>query len=143
MIMGIFKFILFWIFLGIVMLVSWSVGSLLGNEITQSSPPPVNNPSTAVLFLSVCLFNSFLVSILIWSTRIYAGLTRWIAIVIFCFVIQFFLTQMETWFFANSLGIGLDQIASILIAGLFMVVVTITVGILLAPRMIRTDAQTL
>lgn len=136
------KFILFWLLLSIVMLVSWSVGSLLGNVITQSSPPAISDASTPLVFLFVCLFNSLLVGMLIWATRDYHGMIRWIVIALFSFVIQFFLPQMETYFFSNSLGIGSAQIASIVIAGLVMVVVTVTLGILLSDKMIKPPART-
>jgi hypothetical protein len=138
----ILKFTLFYILLSIVMLVSWSVGSLLGNVVTQSNPPAINDPSTPLVFLFVCLFNSLLVGILIWATRDYPSTIRWIVIVLFSFVTQFFLPQMETYFFSDSLGIGSAQIASIVMAGLIMVVVTITLGILLSDKMIKTPART-
>lgn len=141
MVAKILRFILIWLALGMVMLVSWSLGFFLGNAITQSSPPPDNNPSAALAFLSVCMFNSLLVSILIWSTRVYPGRTRWIAIIIFCFTTQFFLTQMETYFFSKILGITVSQITGILISGCVMVVLTTTVGIVLMDKMFKTGAR--
>lgn len=138
----ILRFVAFWLVLGIVMLVSWSVGFLLGNAVTGSSPPSDSDPSAAIAFLLVCMFNALIVSILIWFTRAYPLRIRWFAMIMFFFVSQFFLTQMETFFFAESLGIGISQIASILIAGLFMVTVTTMVGIFLLDRIIRTGVRT-
>ena len=118
------------------MLLAWPIGSLLGNAITQSSPPSVNNDSTAALiFLFVCLINSLLITTLIWTTRRYSGLLKAIVLVLYCFVTQFLLTQMETFFFAESINITTEQIVSILFAGFMVACVTIALGILIANKL--------
>lgn len=141
--MKIFKFIILWIVLTVVMLVTWSIGFIVGNGITQSIPPPVDNPSsTGLSVLIVCLISSLLLSALVWSTRAYSGLTKVMALTLYFFVIPFFLAQMETFFFSESIGIAPDQIASILIAGFVMSVTTVPLGILISSKMNRTDVRT-
>lgn len=140
--MRICKFILLWIILTAVMLVTWSIGFLVGNGITQSIPPSVDNPTSAALsFFIVCFVNSLLLSALVWSTRAYSGAIKGTALILYTFVIQFFLTQLETFFFSESIDIGKGQIASILIAGLVMSLTTVTLGILIANKMNPTDLK--
>lgn len=141
--MKILRFFLLWVLLTIVMLISWPIASLLGNAITQSSPPSVTNDSTAALvFLFVCLINSLLITTLIWTTRIYSGLLKGIVLVLYCFVIQFLLTQMETFFFAESINISPEQIVSILVAGFVVAGVTIGLGILISTKLAKPIRRT-
>jgi len=141
--MKIFKFILLWILSTVIMLITWSVGFVLGNGITRTIPPPANDPSsTALSFFIVCLINSFLLSTLVWTTRAYSGLIKGTALILYLFVIQFFLAQMETFFFSESIGISMGQIASILIAGFVMSVITVASGIVIANRMNNSLVKT-
>jgi hypothetical protein len=124
------KFFLLWMVMTIVMVVTWSVGSWVGNTITQTSPPPVEDPASVGLsVLLVCLINSLLWSILFWSTRVFLGLRKSIDLLLYLFGTQFFLTQMETFFFSASLGISPGQIISILLAGFVMVTGTGALGL--------------
>src|SRR6187401_787273 len=98
--MKILKFLLLWLVITIVMLVTWSIGFVLGNMITNTSPPSGGDPALAFYFFTgVCVFNSLLLSMLFWLTRTYSGITKTIGLFVFCFVIQFFLMQMESFFF--------------------------------------------
>lgn len=124
------KFFLLWMVMTVVMVVTWSVGSGVGNAITQTSPPPVEDPAAVGLsVLLVCSINSLLWSILFWSTRVFVGATKSIALLLYLFGTQFFLTQMETFFFSASLGISPGQVISILVAGFIMVAATGTLGL--------------
>jgi hypothetical protein len=58
-----------------------------------------------------------------------------IALLLYVFVIQFFLPQMETYFFSESLGISAGQTSSIVIAGFVMVAATGVVGLKLAEKL--------
>jgi len=114
----------------VVMVVTWSVGSWVGNSITQTVPPPVEDPAAVGLsVVGVCVINSLLWSTLFWSTRAFTGRYRTIALLLYLFGTQFFLTQLETFFFSASLGISPGQVISILLAGLVMVVGTGTLGL--------------
>jgi len=142
--MKIFKFFLLWVLLTVITLISWPIGALIGNALTQSSPPPVNNDSTtALVFLSVCVTHSMLIAVLILTTRGYTGLMKGMVLIFYSFGIQFLLTQMETFFFLESIGITVEQIASILIAGFFVAVVTVTLGILILDKLTKPLAKSL
>ncbi len=128
--MKILKLILFWIIMIVIMILSWSIGSFVGNTITGSNPPPPADPSSlAIAFLWFCVVNSFLVSLLIWATRQYSGWIKWGSLILYLFVIQFFLTQMETYFFSGSFAISTNQIVSILISGFFVSAATAGLGV--------------
>ena len=124
------KFFLLWMVMTVVMVVTWSVGSWVGNTITQTLPPPVEDPASVGLsVLLVCLLNSLLWSIFFWSTRAFVGLHKSIAILLYLFGTQFFLMQMETFFFSASLAISPGQVISILLAGFVMVTATGALGL--------------
>ncbi|MBA4055667.1 MAG: hypothetical protein C0490_13210 [Marivirga sp.] len=136
--MKIFKFTLLWISMTLIMLITWSMGSFLGNAITQSNPPALKDPSSgAVAFLIVCSINGFFLSLLIWSTRYYSGFVRSTWLIVYVFVVQFLLTQMETYFFSESIHITNAQIVSILIAGFSMALATISIGLIVSGKMNR------
>jgi hypothetical protein len=136
------KFLLLWMAMTVVMVLTWSVGSWVGNTITQTSPQPVEDPaSVGFSVLLVCLINSLLWSILFWSTRAFVGLRKSIALLLFLFGTQFFLTQMETFFFSESLGISPGQVISILIAGFVMVTATGAFGLGLARKLASVQTK--
>src|SRR5258705_10739450 len=101
--MRIFKFILLWTALTVVMMVSWPLGITLGDTITQSGPPPldraVDPSSVASAFLAVCIVNSFFLSLMVWKTRSYDGAVKWMSLGLYIWTVQFLLPQMETLFF--------------------------------------------
>lgn len=135
--MKIVKFFLLWLVITIVMVIAWSVGSWVGNILTQTTPPPVEDPASVGLsVLLVCLVNSFLWSIFFWSTRAFVGRSKMIAVLLYLFGTQFFLTQMETFFFSSSLGISPGQVVSILLAGLVMVTITGWLGLGLTRKLV-------
>ena len=136
------KFLLLWVVLSIVMLVTWSIGFVAGNAITHTSPPAGGDPILAFFsFIGVCVFNSLLLSLFLWFTRMYSGISKTIWVVAYCFVIQFFLTQMETIFFGQSISIENPQVVSILIAGFIMSSITVLTGVLTLNKMFSTSKQ--
>ena len=136
------KFFLTWIVITVVMGVTWSVGSWVGNTITRTSPPPVEDAASVGLsVLLVCLVNALLWSTLFWSTRAFTGLRKSVALLLYLFGTQFFLTQMETFFFSGSLDISPGQIISILVAGVVMVTATGAVGLGLTRKLAPIQAK--
>lgn len=118
------KFILLWIAVTLVMIISWAIGSAVGNIITSSAPPMAPEGAAAaaagIAFLEVCAFNSVLVILLVRATGNYSGKTRLLALVLFIFAVQTLLPQMETYFFASQIGITMGQVTSIVIAGMIV-----------------------
>lgn len=143
--MNIVKLVLLWIALTVVMMVSWSLGITLGDAITQSSPPrldgAVDPSSVALAFLAVCIVNSFVISLLVWKTRLYDGLVKWTALVLYVWTVQFLLTQMETFFFVRGVAMSTAQILSIVIAGAVMSLATVSSGTLIAAKMNKTHPK--
>ena len=143
--MRIFKFILLWIALTVVMMVSWPLGITLGDAITQSSPPPlvggVDPSSVATAFLAVCIVNSFVISLLVWKTRFRDGAVKWMSLVLYVWTVQFLLTQMETFFFVRGVVMSSAQIFSIVIAGAVMSLATVSSGTLIVVKMDKTNPK--
>lgn len=126
----------------LVMLVAWPIGSFLGNLITQTSPPALKDTSTAAFsFLIVCIVNAVLLSVLLWLTRQYSGYAKSVLMISYVFIVQFFLTQMETYFFSASIGISNPQIVSILIAGFIMTFLTMWTGVIISNKMFRFETK--
>jgi hypothetical protein len=106
----------------VVMIISWSVGAWVGNVVSQTQPPPVDDPaSVGFAVMLVCLINSLVWSTLFWFTRVFSGPRRSMTLLLYLFGTQFLLMQMETLFFASRLAISPGQVVSILVAGIFMV----------------------
>lgn len=120
------------------MIASWSIGALVGNAATHTTPPSADAASGA-RFLLVCAFNALLLTVLLRTTRRYCGPAKWISICLYLFMIQFGLTQMETWFFSASIGISPSQILSIVVGGLVMSVVTVRLGVWVHNRLYRNQ----
>ena len=140
--MKILKFLLLWLVLTIVMLFTWSFGFVGGNMITNTSPPSGGDPILAFYFFAgVCVFNSFLLSVLFWLTRTYSGISKTIGLFGFCFIIQFVLMQMESFFFGEGIGIQNPQVASIIIAGFIMCTATVLVGVAIVSKMSTEPKQ--
>jgi hypothetical protein len=140
--MKVIKFLLLWAIVTIVMVVTWSLGFVAGNAITQTSPPAGGDPAQAFFFfMGVSVFNSFLLSVLFWLTRIYSGISKTIGLFVFCFIIQFFLMQMESMFFGDGIGIQNPQVASIIIAGFILSTATVLTGVAVVNKMSREPKQ--
>ena len=134
--MKILKFLLLWLVVAIVMLFTWSFGFVAGNMITNTSPPNGGDPILAFyFFVGVCVFNSFLLSVLFWLTRTYSGISKTIGLFGFCFIVQFVLMQMESVFFGEGIGIQNSQVASIIIAGFIVSALTVLAGVAIASKL--------
>jgi hypothetical protein len=125
--MRIFKLFILWLIVTFVMVISWPIGTMVGNAITGSAPPPqpANAAEAGLIFLAVCAFNSLLITILLHATCERAGRRRSIVLASYLFVLQFLLPQMESYFFASGMGMSYAQITAILIAGIIVSVGTI------------------
>lgn len=134
------KLLLLWVVMTLIMVVSWSLGFVVGNAITHTTPPAGSDPALAFsYFFGVCVFNAFLLCVLLWQTRKYSGLAKALWLVGYCFVTQFLLPQMDTFFFGSSIGIQNLQVVSILIAGFVMSLVTVLSGIGLINLMFKPN----
>jgi len=140
--MKVVKFLLLWAIVAIVMVFTWSFGFVAGNAITNTSPPSSGDPMIAFFFfMGVCIFNSLLLSVLFWMTRIYSGAGKIAGLFSFCFIIQFVLMQMESMFFGDGIGIQNPQVASIIIAGFIMSTGVVLVGVTVVSRMSKEPRQ--
>jgi hypothetical protein len=140
LITGTLKFILLWVVLTIVMIISWPIAMGISNKITNSSPPETGDPASVVLALvGVCVINAFLLSLLFWRTKVFGGRLKWIVLLSYPFVIQFLLTQMETFFFSTSMSVNLSQVTSILLAGALMSLATCLTGLALSGYFMRRE----
>lgn len=130
------KLVVFCVVMTVISAIGWIIGTMIGNGITQSAPPPTADAASAGLsFLAVCVFNSVLLALLIGTTRSYTGNGRRIALVLYVFTIQFLLPQTETFFFGSQIGIGYAQAASILISGTFVAFATTPLAITLYEKL--------
>jgi hypothetical protein len=121
------------------MAVSWIIGMLIGNVLTGSAPPPSPESSRAgQAFLVVCFFNAILISMLLEVTRAYSGLRKRIALILYVFVIQYLLPQMETYFFASGIGISFKQTSAILIAGAVVSFATVMIALTIHKRFLHS-----
>lgn len=130
------KFVIFCAAMTVILVIGWMVGNMVGNGITGTAPPPPPNAAAAGLaFLGVCAFNSILLALLVGSTRSHTGNGRRVALMMYVFVVQFLLPQMETFFFAADIGIGYAQATAILISGTIVAFGTVALAILLYDKL--------
>jgi hypothetical protein len=117
------KLVVVWLVTTLVTLLSWIIGSIIGNLVTNTTPPPQpSDPAVAgLIFLGVCAFNAILITALVSTS------SNKRVLILFLFVVQFMLPQMETYFFASGMGIGYNQVTSIVISGLIVSAITITI----------------
>jgi hypothetical protein len=125
--MRLLKILILCLALTVVMAVSWVIGTQIGSAVTHSAPPPPPGDAAAggLAFLFVCAFNSFLIGFLLDSTRHYYGTKRRITLVLYIFMVQFLLPQMETFFFASDMGISDRQAVAILLTGFIVSLATV------------------
>lgn len=137
-----FKLLIVYIAVTVVMVVSWVIGTMTGNAVTQTTPPvPQDAASAGLAFLAVCAFNSVLTTLLLFTTEHYRGWRKRISLILFVFVVQFLLPQMETFFFASDIGISYAQAMAIVIAGVISSTITVFVAILVYSGLVKLDKQ--
>lgn len=133
------KLVILSVIVTVVMTISWVIGTLAGNALTHSAPPPPSDAANAGLaFLAVCAFNSVLITLLLETTASYKGVRRGMVIFLYVFGIQFLLPQMETYFFGGDIGISRDQTTAILISGLVVSIITLPVAMAIYKKLIGT-----
>jgi hypothetical protein len=134
----ILKLVFFCFSVIMVLLMSWVAGTMIGNAITQSSPPTSDSPNAGLAFLGVCAFNAILLTVLIHTTAAYSNARRHVVLILYVFTVQFLLPQMDTFFFASGIGIGYAQATAIVISGAVVSLITITVAIAVYNKMFGT-----
>lgn len=135
--MRVVKLLILSVVVTIVMAISWVIGTMIGNSLTGSVPPPQPDAAEAGLaFLKVCAFNSALIAIMLDATRAFRGMTKWIALILYVFAVQFLLPQMETFFFAADMGISYSQAGAILIAGIVVSLITMPVAVVVHEKLL-------
>jgi hypothetical protein len=121
--------------------VAWTVGGLVGAAIAEMPPPDADPAQLASRFLLVTIINAMLITILTAATNTYRGFYRWLFLVLFVFGIQFFLTQMETVFFLDAIGMTGAQVAAVLVTGLTMALLTVSASLAAERIYIRKASQ--
>jgi len=111
-----------WVGLSLVMAISWIVGLMLGNAIFPSNIMETSGETasgTDLWLLFTCLINTFAVLFFIYNSRI-RGLRLVIVLFLIIFGIQFFMSQIETVWFNNSLKMPVNTILMIVTGGAIM-----------------------
>lgn len=131
------KIILLWLIVTVVMLISWTIGTIAGNIITNAAPPTQpSDPATAgLIFIGVCAFNAILITALVCVT------SNRMALISYVFAVQFLLPQMDTYFFASGMGIGYDQTTSIVISGLIVSTITMLIASWLQKKLLSAPSS--
>jgi hypothetical protein len=134
--MRLLKLVILCVVITIVTAISWVMGTMTGNALTGTVPPPQPDAAKAGLaFLEVCAFNSILIAVMLDATRAFQGLRKKAALILYVFAIQFLLPQMETFFFASDIGLSYSQAAAILIAGAVVSLVTVLAAMLVHDKL--------
>lgn len=113
------KKVIIWFSLSVCLLVFWIVGMILGNMLFPSSimseQAESDNTGLLIMFL-ITLLNSGVVLQLIGNSRLKSWKLFWTLFIV-CFGLQFFMTQIETFWFNDSLQLPINFIWAILIGG--------------------------
>ncbi len=115
------KKILIWLGLSILMMVLWIAGTMIGNVVFPSSLTKMemeNTASSGLLFLLVSALNAGIILYLIYRSR-FTGWKLIISVFLISFGIQYFMSQIETLWFNDSLSLPIMGIAAIVFGGAF------------------------
>ncbi len=115
------KKILVWLGLSILMMVLWMAGAMIGNAVFPSSLTEMetdNSATAGLLFLLVSALNAGIILYLIYRSR-YTGWKLITSVFLISFGIQYFMSQIETLWFNDSLGLPVMGIAAIVFGGAF------------------------
>ena len=106
--------------LSISYLIFWNVGLAIGNLVFPSVIPQLNASPEYILFMMflACGLNTFVVMFTISNSR-WSGIKLFSVIALEIYVIQFFLSQIETLWFNEALELSMELIYSIFLGGLF------------------------
>jgi len=122
--MKILKKIGIWLGLSILMMILWVVGLVLGNMLFPSSLMEMETDSggaSGFLFFLVSALNAGIILILIYKAR-YTGWKLAGLVFLVSFGIQYFMSQIETVWFNDSLGLPGKGIAAIVFGGAFTLI---------------------
>lgn len=122
-----------WLGLSILMMILWIAGIFIGNMIFPSSlmdQAPESNNNFEWIFLLVCAMNTAVILYLINRSR-FKGLKLAGAVFLVMFGIQYFMSQMETVWFNDSLKLPGNGILAIVSGGLFMALLFSPAAVLL------------
>jgi hypothetical protein len=117
-----FKKVLIWIGLSFLMTVFWIVGLMIGNAIFPSNimeTADASNNNSDLWLLLTCFINTAAVLFFIYNARV-KGLKLVAALFLIIFGIQFFMSQIETVWFNDSLKMPANTIWMIVSGGAIM-----------------------
>lgn len=113
------KKIAIWLALSILMMILWVAGLMIGNAIFPSSLMEMetdSNGSAGFIFFLVSALNAGIILILIYKAR-YSSWKLAGQVFLVSFGIQYFMSQIETVWFNDSLGLPARGIAAIVLGG--------------------------
>lgn len=117
-----FKQFVLWIALSLLMCILWIAGMMIGNAIFPSSlmdDAGESSPSGMQWLLLVCLLNTAVVMIFIANSQI-NGWRLAILLFLITFGIQFFMAQIETVWFNDTLQMPVNSILAVTVGGAIM-----------------------
>jgi len=129
--MELIKKIAIWIGLSVLMMILWVAGLMIGNMVFPSNLMEMETDSDGTagfIFFLVSALNAGIILKLIYKAR-YAGWKLAGLVFLVSFGIQYFMSQIETVWFNDSLGLPGNGIAAIVLGGAFTLVAFIAIAI--------------
>ena len=131
LVMELMKKIAIWLGLSILMMILWVAGLMIGNLIFPSNLMEMETDSDGAagfIFFLVSALNAGIILKLIYKAR-YTGWKLAGLVFLVSFGIQYFMSQIETVWFNDSLGLPGNGIATIVLGGAFTLVTFTTIAI--------------
>jgi len=119
------KKILVWLGLSILMMITWISGIFIGNMIFPSSLMEMSADSsvnTELMLFIICGLNTWVILYLIYNSK-YTGWKLVGATFLVTFGIQYFMTQIETLWFNDSLSMPINGIYAIVSGGAISIII--------------------
>ena len=119
----IIKKVIVWLLLSVIMMILWLVGLVIGNAVFPSElmDSELNSGGGGeILFFLVCLLNTSILMYFIHNSM-GKGWKLVLTIFLITFGIQYFMSQMETLWFNDSLNMPLNSIWAITFGGAIMI----------------------
>jgi hypothetical protein len=139
-----FKILLIWIGLSILMTAFWIVGLMTGNAIFPSNimeTSEASGNSSDLLLLFTCFINTAAVLLFIYNSRV-RGFKLAAALFLIIFSIQFFMSQIETVWFNDSLKMPVNTIWMLVSGGAIMSMLFALSATWLTGNFKQTNAET-
>lgn len=139
-----FKILLIWIGLSILMTAFWIVGLMTGNAIFPSNimeTSEASGNSSDLLLLFTCFINTAAVLLFIYNSRV-RGFKLTAALFLIIFSIQFFMSQIETLWFNDSLKMPVNTIWMLVSGGAIMSMLFAMSATWLTGNFKQTNAET-